>query len=88
MLIRVEQGKGSRDHHAMLLEKLLTLLRAWWHQGGARQQLLPRRWLFPGREDPVTPMSTRQLNRAFHTARQAAAIDKAVNLHSLRNACT
>jgi site-specific recombinase XerD len=30
-------------------------------------------------------MSTRQLNRAFHTARKAAAIDKPVNLHSLRH---
>jgi site-specific recombinase XerD len=84
MLIRVEQGKGSRDRHAMLSENLLGILRAWWRQGRAKQQLLPRGWLFPGR-DPVNPMSTRQLNRAFHTARQAAAIDKPVNLHSLRH---
>jgi site-specific recombinase XerD len=84
MLIRVEQGKGSRDRHAMLSENLLVLLRAWWREGRARQQLLPRGWLFPGR-DPVNPMSTRQLNRVFHTARQAAAIDKPVNLHSLRH---
>jgi len=84
MLIRVEQGKGSRDRHAMLSENLLALLRAWWREGRARQQLLPRGWLFPGR-DPVNPMSTRQLNRAFHLARKTAAIDKPVNLHSLRH---
>ncbi len=84
MLIRVEQGKGSRDRHAMLSENLLELLRAWWCEGRARQQLLPRGWLFPGR-DPVNPMSTRQLNRTFHMARKAAAIDKPVNLHSLRH---
>jgi len=84
MLIRVEQGKGSRDRHAMLSENLLGILRAWWREGRAKQRLLPRGWLFPGR-NPVDPMSTRQLNRAFHTARQAAAIDKAVNLHSLRH---
>jgi len=53
-------------------------------EGRTKQQLLPRGWLFPGR-DPVNPMSTRQLNRAFHMARQAAAIDKPVNLHSLRH---
>ena len=82
MLIRVEQGKGSRDRYAMLSENLLALLRAWWCEGRARQQLLPRGWLFPGR-DPVNPMSTRQLNRAFHMARKAAAINKPVNLHSL-----
>ena len=84
MLIRVEQGKGFRDRQAMLSENLLELLRVWWREGRAQRQLLPRGWLFPGR-NPVNPMSTRQLNRAFHTARRAAAIDKPVNLHSLRH---
>ena len=32
MLIRVEQGKGRRDRHAMLSPQLLELLRAWWLQ--------------------------------------------------------
>ena len=84
MLIRVEQGKGSKDRHAMLSPKLLELLRTWWKEGRAKDQLLPSGWLFPGR-NPVNPMSTRQLNRAFHTARKAAGIDKLVNLHSLRH---
>ena len=84
MLIRVEQGKGSKDRHAMLSQNLLELLRAWWRKGRTKRQLLPSGWLFPGR-NPVNPMSTRQLNRAFHTARKAAGIDKPVNLHSLRH---
>jgi len=84
MLIRVEQGKGSKDRHAMLSPKLLELLRTWWKEGRANDQLLPKGWLFPGR-NPVNPMSARQLNRAFHTARKAADIDKQVNLHSLRH---
>jgi site-specific recombinase XerD len=84
MLIRVEQGKGSKDRHAMLSLTLLDLLRTWWREGRAKQRLLESGWLFPGR-NPVNPMSTRQLNRAFHTARQAAGIDKPVNLHSLRH---
>ena len=33
MLIRVEQGKGSRDRQAMLSENLLALLRAWYREG-------------------------------------------------------
>jgi site-specific recombinase XerD len=41
--------------------------------------------LFPG-QNPVDPLSTRQLNRAFHFARSAAGIDKRVSLHSLRHA--
>jgi len=85
MVLRVEQGKGKRDRYAMLSPALLVLLRAWWRQGHAQRKMLPGGWLFPG-QNPVNPLSTRQLNRAFHLARQAAKIDKAVSLHSLRHA--
>lgn len=30
MMLRVEQGKGRKDRHAMLLPQLLELLRDWW----------------------------------------------------------
>src|SRR3979409_178738 len=30
MMLRVEQGKGRKDRHAMLSPVLLKLLRAWW----------------------------------------------------------
>jgi site-specific recombinase XerD len=85
MIIRVEQGKGQRDRQAMLSPTLLTILRAWWREGRAQRKLLPGGWLFPG-QNPVNPMSTRQLNRAFHLARRAAGIEKRVSLHSLRHA--
>ena len=77
-VIRVEQGKGRRDRYAMLSDPLLDLLRAWWRE--AR----PQGWLFPGR-NPVNPLTTRQLRRAFDGARQAAQIDKKVSLHTLRH---
>ena len=82
-VIHVEQGKGQRDRYAMLSPTLLELLRAWWRHAHAHHQILPGGWLFPG-QNPVNPLSTRQLNRAFHRARKAAGIDKAVSLHSLR----
>ena len=85
MLIRVELGKGKRDRHAMLSPRLLKILRAWWRDGRAKHKLLPGGWLFPG-QNPVDPLSTRQLNRAFHLACNAAEIDKRVSLHSLRHA--
>ncbi len=85
MVIRVEQGKGQRDRYAMLSPALLGILRAWWREGRARRQMLPGGWLFPG-QNPVNPMSTRQLNRVFHMACTAAEIDKRVSLHSLRHA--
>src|ERR1700730_10351308 len=67
MLLRVEQGKGRKDRHALLSPQLLELLRAWWVEGRRRGVLLPRGWLFPGR-NPIEPLSTRQLNRAVHAA--------------------
>ena len=85
MVIRVEQGKGHRDRYAMLSPALLALLRAWWREGQAQRQVLPGGWLFPG-QNPVDHLSTRQLNRAFHRALDAAAIDKRVTLHGLRHA--
>lgn len=83
--IRVEQGKGQCDRYALLSPALLALLDAWWRHGRAHRQVLPGGWLFPG-QNPVNPLSTRQLNRAFHLARKAAQVDKAVSLHSLRHA--
>jgi site-specific recombinase XerD len=62
MLIRVEQGKGRKDRHAMLSPQLLELLRTWWREGSRRGLMLAQGWLFPGR-NPVTPLSTRQVNR-------------------------
>jgi len=41
MLIRVEQGKGRKDRHAMLSPQLLELLRAWWREGKRRGVMLP-----------------------------------------------
>lgn len=78
MVIRVEQGKGHKDRYVMLSPSLLALLRAYW------KSARPQGWLFPGR-DRVTPLSTRQLNRACHFAAQAAGIDKRVSLHTLRH---
>jgi integrase/recombinase XerD len=84
MLLRVEQGKGRKDRHAMLSPQLLELLREWWVEGRRRGVLLPRGWLFPGR-NPIEPLSTRQLNRVVHAAAEAAGINKRVSPHTLRH---
>ncbi len=84
MVIRVEQGKGRKDRYAMLSEPLLDLLRTWWLAARKRGVMLPGGWLFPG-QNPVNPLTTRQLNRAFHGAKAAAGIDKPVSLHTLRH---
>jgi len=78
MMLRVEQGKGRKDRNAMLSPVLLELLRDWWRI--AR----PKAWLFPG-QDPLQPMSTRQINRACHAAADMAKITKRVTPHTLRH---
>ena len=84
MLLRVEQGKGRKDRHAMLSPQRLEVLREWWREGRRLSALLPGGWLFPGR-NPVEPLSTRQLNRAVHAAAEAAGIKKRVSPHTLRH---
>ena len=78
MMLRVEQGKGRKDRHAMLSPVLLGLLRDWYRI--AR----PQGWLFPGLR-PASPMTTRQLTRACHAAAHMAEITKRVTPHTLRH---
>jgi site-specific recombinase XerD len=86
-IIRVEQGKGRKDRQVMLSRATLNLLRQWWKVRPARGDAgtpVEERFLFPGRK-AGEPMSTRQLNRLFHKAAEAAGIKKGVTLHGLRH---
>lgn len=85
MIIRVEQGKGGKDRHAMLSPSLLELLRAWYRHANTHRQMLPGGWLFPG-QNPVNHLTARQLNRIIHEVHAHTCIDKPVNLHALRHA--
>jgi integrase/recombinase XerD len=86
-IIRIEQSKGRKDRNVMLSSETLSLLRQWWkarpswHDAGTP---LEERWLFPGLRRGK-PMTTRQLNRLFHEAADAAGIRKGVTLHALRH---
>ena len=78
MTLRVEQGKGQRDRYVMLSPQLLELLRDW------QRAAQPWAWLFPG-QNPVNPMTVRQLGRAVHAAAREAGIAKRVSPHTLRH---
>jgi site-specific recombinase XerD len=86
-IIRVVQAKGRKDRNVMLSPEVLALLRQWWK---ARPRWFDvgvppeERWLFPGLRRGK-PMTTRQLNRLFHQAADAAGIRKPVTLHTLRH---
>lgn len=77
-IIRVEQGKGNKDRLVMLSPHLRDVLRAWWMISRSRG------WLFPG-QNPVNPMTARQLRRYCHTAKAAGEIDKPVTPRTLRH---
>jgi integrase/recombinase XerD len=86
-IIRVEQSKSRKDRNVMLSPEVLDLLRQWWKVRPSRHDAgtpLEERWLFPGTKRGKT-MSTRQLNRLFHEAADAAGIKKGVTLHALRH---
>jgi site-specific recombinase XerD len=78
MMLRVEQGKGRKDRNAMLSPQLLELLRDWYRIAQ------PQGWLFPG-QNPINPMTTRQLTRACHAAAHIAELTKRVTPHTLRH---
>jgi integrase/recombinase XerD len=86
-VIRIEQSKGRKDRNVMLSPETLGLLRQWWKARPSRYDAgtpVAERWLFPGNRRGK-PMTTRQLNRLFHQAAEAAGIKKAVTLHALRH---
>ena len=78
MLIHVDHGKNGRDRKAMLSPTLLSLLRDYW------KEARPEGWLFPGKPK-INPLSPRQLNRAFASAKDMAGIKKKATLHTLRH---
>ena len=77
MVVRIEQGKGSKDRYVMLSPYLLTLLRQWW------KELEPEVWLFPSYQD--RHMSARQLHRICQETAKRAGIKKRVSPHTLRH---
>src|SRR3982075_3869140 len=86
-IIRIEQSKGRKDRNVMLSAETLDLLRQWWKARPSRHDAgMPRQdgGLFPATRRGK-PMTTRQLNRLFHEAADAAGIKKGVTLHALRH---
>ena len=77
MTIRVEQGKGGKDHYTVLSAQLLEALRAYWRV--AR----PTVWLFPSARHQ-RPMDPSALQRAYEQAKLRAGMTKPGGIHGLR----
>jgi integrase/recombinase XerD len=83
-VLRIQQGKGSKDRFALLSPVMLERLRTWWRVARAQGKMLDGGWLFPGM-NPIDPLTPRQLNRAIHAAARTAGLDKRISMHTLRH---
>jgi site-specific recombinase XerD len=81
MMIRVEQGKGSKDRYTILSQRLLKELRAYW------KMYRPTVWLFPTRNPNRLgqPMATGAARWVYEKAKDKAGITKKGNIHTLRH---
>tara|TARA_B100000767_G_scaffold171509_1_gene160545 strand:- start:1520 stop:2398 length:879 start_codon:yes stop_codon:yes gene_type:complete len=84
MILRVEQGKGSRDRYALLSPALVEYLRDWWRFANHDGQMFEGSWLFPGL-NPIDHMTARHLSRVCKQTANAASIEKNVSMHTLRH---
>jgi site-specific recombinase XerD len=78
-LLRINQGKGSKDRQVLLSVSLLALLRRYW------RIFRPTTWLFYGRH-PLSRLSITTAQKVFQAAKAQARIDKLGGIHSLRHA--
>jgi len=79
MTIRVEQGKGAKDHYVPLATRLLHDLRAYW------QTAPPGVWLFPNRQG-TRPTDITVAQKIYTMAKLRAGIRKQGGIHALRHA--
>jgi integrase/recombinase XerD len=79
MVIRVVQGKGSKDRYVMLSPRLLEILRNYW------KAVRPKEWLFPGIHDD-RPITKDAVEAACQKAHRLSGLSKLVTPHSLRHA--
>ncbi len=78
MLIRVRQGKGSKDRYVPLSETLLNQLRRYW------RYYRPGYWLFPS-VDPRRALTASTVQRVCAKAAGKAGLTKRVSPHTLRH---
>ena len=79
-LLRIEQGKGSKDRLVVLPPKLLHQLRHYW------RHYHPAPWLFPNSNTPSLHLSISTTQKRFRQAKNKTGIQKIGGIHGLRHA--
>jgi len=78
MLIKVENGKGSKERYTLLSEIVLNDLREYY------RRYHPKKWLFPSQQTG-RPIRTRTLHMIYEKARIKAGVPKGRGPHTLRH---
>ena len=78
-VLRIEQGKGSKDRYVLLTASLLQMLRSYW------RLFRPVGPLFYGRERDRA-ISHGSLQKTFHRCLLQSGVQKQVGIHGLRHA--
>jgi site-specific recombinase XerD len=84
MLLHIRGGKGNKDRYVILSPVMLKTLRIYWRQCRSKD-LYKTQWIFPGR-NPLRPISSPTVSKAFKMAKERAKITKRGGIHSLRHA--
>lgn len=79
-LLRVEQGKGSKDRLVILAPSLLATLRDYGHS------LHTHHWLFPHSQDWQRHIGISTAQRIYTRAKQLSGVEKEGGIHALRHA--
>jgi len=79
MMVRVEQGKRSKDRYTILSQTALECLRDYW------RAYRPKEWLFEGQKEG-THIGLTAIRQILLAAKQRAGITKPITVHSLRHA--
>jgi site-specific recombinase XerD len=77
-LLRVREGKGSKDRVTLLSKRALALL------GAYTEAFRPQGWLFPG-ERPGRHLTARSVQKVIRACARRAGIAKRVTPHTLRH---
>ncbi len=78
MMIRVRQGKGSKDRYTILSRRLLEELRIYW------KMYRPSAWLFSS-TDQKRSLTEGAAQKIYYKAKEMAGIKRGKGIHTLRH---
>lgn len=79
MLLKIEQGKGSKDRYVLFSNHLLCQLRLYW------KTYRPTYWLFPLKQKPNGHIHPPYISQVYRQAKKKTGLTKSGGAHTLRH---